>query len=171
MTSNDQQTKSLGGDREGKGRWVAAILATFLLSGLWHGANWTFVAWGAFHGLLIVLARTAGKAVRLPRAAGILLTFHLVVLGWIYFRATSLSDAHYILGRLFMGPWAGRLPSSHEARELILPGLGVAALLLADLRPRMSWSPALRWIALVGGALLILNARPEFEVPFIYFQF
>lgn len=161
----------LGGDREGKGRWVAAILGTFLLSGLWHGANWTFVAWGAFHGLLIVLARTAGKVVPLPRLAGILLTFHLVVLGWIYFRATSLADAHYIFERLFTGPWTGRTPSSHAGRGLLFPALGVAALLLADLRPRMTWSPALRWIALVAGALLILNARPEIDVPFIYFQF
>jgi D-alanyl-lipoteichoic acid acyltransferase DltB (MBOAT superfamily) len=161
----------LGGDRQGKGRWVAAILVTFLLSGLWHGANWTFVAWGVFHGLLIVLARTVGKAVRLPRAAGIILTFHLVVLGWIYFRAASLADAHYVFGRLFAGPWTGRVPPTQSPRELILPGLGVVALILADLRPRYSWSPTLRWIAVVGGALLVLNLRPEIEIPFIYFQF
>ena len=161
----------LGGDREGKGRWVAAILATFLLSGLWHGANWTFVAWGAFHGGMIVLARAGSKLVRLPSAVGMFLTFHLVVLGWIYFRSSSLHDAHYVFGRLFAGPWTGRIPPSHTARQLAAAGLGVVALLLGDLRPRIAWSPTFRWIALVAGALLVLNARPEIELPFIYFQF
>jgi D-alanyl-lipoteichoic acid acyltransferase DltB (MBOAT superfamily) len=158
----------LGGDRHGKARWVAAILITFLLSGLWHGANWTFVAWGAVHGVLLLVSRFLE---RLPKALRTVLTFHLVTLGWIYFRAPSLGDAHALMARLFTGPWTAALPAAYQGSQLALAGLGVGALLVADLRLRPPPSPALRWAALLIGALLVLNGRPEIDLPFIYFQF
>jgi D-alanyl-lipoteichoic acid acyltransferase DltB (MBOAT superfamily) len=158
----------LGGDRHGKARWAAAILITFLLSGLWHGANWTFVAWGAVHGLLLLASRLLE---RLPKTIRTVLTFHLVTLGWIYFRAPSLGDAHAFMARLFTGPWTAALPAAHQGSQLAFAGLGVAALLVADLRLRPPPSPALRWAALLFGALLVLNGRPGIDLPFIYFQF
>jgi len=161
----------LGGDRRGKVRWAAAVLVAFLLSGLWHGANWTFVVWGAYHGALVVLTRAAGKLARLPAAVRVFLTFHLVTIGWVYFRAPSLSVAHQLLARLVSWPGSGRLPWAHAGAPLAAAGLGVLALLLADLRLRIPWTPALRWAACVGGALLVLNGRLEIDLPFIYFQF
>jgi len=161
----------LGGDRQGKVRWAGAVLVTFLLSGLWHGANWTFVVWGAYHGALVVLTRAAGKLARLPAAVRVFLTFHLVTIGWIYFRAPSLSVAHQLLLRLVSWPGTGRVPSAHEGAPLAIAGLGVLVLILADLRLRIPWTPALRWVACVGGALLVLNGRLEIDLPFIYFQF
>ena len=83
-------------------------MVVFLLSGLWHGANWTFVIWGTLNGLCIALEMIAGKSSgggrRWPR---IFLTFNLISLGWIFFRAKSISDAFYILRHLipdFIGP-------------------------------------------------------------------
>jgi len=158
----------LGGDRHGRLRWAVAVGTTFLLSGLWHGARWTFVAWGAYHGALVLASRLLE---RIPAALRVLVTFHLVTLGWVYFRATSFHDAHAIFTRLFAGPWVSALPAAHSGPQLALAALAVAALLVSDLRPRVPASPLLRWAGYVGGALLVLNARPEIVLPFIYFQF
>ncbi len=86
----------LGGNRKGRGRTCFNLLAVFTLCGLWHGAGWTFVVWGLYHGLLLILERatamrnmTAGQWAWLRRP----LTFVLVVFGWVVFRAESLPAA------------------------------------------------------------------------------
>jgi D-alanyl-lipoteichoic acid acyltransferase DltB (MBOAT superfamily) len=104
----------LGGNRVSPRRWRVNILLVFLLSALWHGANWTFVMWGALHGFFYLI----GKATKSFRESvveafgikGVLLivlqtvvTFHLTALAWIFFRANSLSDAYYIVAHLFQG--------------------------------------------------------------------
>jgi len=96
----------LGGNRVVKWRWYYNLFITFLISGLWHGANWTFIAWGAFHGVLLVIELVL-KMKDTPRNSFIkrfrvLLTFTLVCLGWIFFRASNLSDALYIITNLFV---------------------------------------------------------------------
>lgn len=105
----------LGGSREGRWKTIRNTFVIFLLSGLWHGANWTYVTWGLYHALLfvplILLGRTrayTGTATwkQIPQ---ILLTFALATLGWIIFRAPSITDAWlYICGiidkSLFSGP-------------------------------------------------------------------
>jgi D-alanyl-lipoteichoic acid acyltransferase DltB (MBOAT superfamily) len=103
----------LGGNRRGDRRRFLNLAAVFLLSGLWHGANWTFVAWGALHCAYIMCSLWARAAVRrfhglaLPRIpAGpgrlvkIFITFHLTAFAWIFFRAGSMSDALYIVTHL-----------------------------------------------------------------------
>ena len=95
----------LGGNRVVKWRWYYNLFITFLISGLWHGANWTFIAWGAFHGVLLVIELVL-KMKDTPRNSFIkrfrvLLTFTLICLGWIFFRASNLSDALYIITNLF----------------------------------------------------------------------
>lgn len=102
----------LGGSRVKSSRWCINILIVFLLSGLWHGANWTFLVWGGLHGLYYI----AGKMMRkfMPshiqlrtvpngflQALKIFFTFHLVCLGWIFFRANNLGDALYIVQNTF----------------------------------------------------------------------
>lgn len=100
----------LGGSRKGLGRQLLAGLAVFALSGLWHGAEWSFVAWGLFHGALFaseLLARRAGLGparTRAGRGLSAVLTFAAVTFGWIFFRADSLGHAAALLGRLF-SPW------------------------------------------------------------------
>ena len=114
----------LGGNREGKMKWYRNILIVFLLSGLWHGANWTYVVWGLYHAVLFLPMVCFGKHYDstnqvaegrlLPtwkEAGQMLVTFGLVVFGWMIFRAENLHDfAHYIAG---MCEW-GTLRASYR---------------------------------------------------------
>jgi len=104
---------SLGGNRVSIPRWYFNILIVFLLSGFWHGANWTFIAWGALHGFYILFARaTQGIRKKANDLSGIsripwlhsfsqvALTFVLVMLAWIFFRAANIGDAIYMLQQI-----------------------------------------------------------------------
>jgi alginate O-acetyltransferase complex protein AlgI len=163
----------LGGNRRGPARWAAALLVTFLLSGLWHGARWTFVAWGAYHGLLLLLARAAARLPAPPAWFRALLTFHLVLLGWVFFRASTFGDVALILGRIAaLGPAPG--PSGVASGDVVVAALGVVLLLAADgwtSAWKAPWPTPLRWAAYAAGALLVLNGRLPAENPFIYFRF
>lgn len=101
--------RPLGGNRRGKARQMVAISAVFLLSGLWHGADWTFVAWGAFHAVCYAVERfaraertDAPRGVR--RIAAVAVTFLLVCLSWVLFRASDMSQAMAFYRTLF-SPW------------------------------------------------------------------
>lgn len=137
----------LGGNQCGAARWHANILIVFLVSGLWHGADWKFVAWGGCHGLYIVIGNllrpvrqrlvALTQLDRLPRLHRLLqgaATFILVCYAWIFFRANSIGDALHISGQLFQG-W-GRLQNPEYLQWLhgkLPPGelrLSVALILL-----------------------------------------
>ncbi|MBV9881902.1 MAG: MBOAT family protein, partial [Sphingomonadaceae bacterium] len=99
---------SLGGSRHGLKRLCFSLMATMLLGGLWHGASWNFVIWGALHGGVLVAERLWREYKprqwgTLPNWAGILITFHIVLLGWIFFRASSFDVALSFLGGMFGG--------------------------------------------------------------------
>ncbi len=107
---------SLGGNRVSKWRWYANLMIVFLVSGLWHGANWTFVIWGGLHGFYLVLAIwITDWRVKVYKFLGLesyptlrmllemFVTFHLVWFAWIFFRANSITDALYIVSHLFVG--------------------------------------------------------------------
>ena len=83
----------LGGSRCGKLRHCVNILAVFLASGLWHGANWTFVVWGGLHGAALVAETLLPARLRLPRRLGQGLTFAFVCFAWIFFRADTVGQA------------------------------------------------------------------------------
>ena len=87
----------LGGNRVGRPRQYVNLLVTFTVSGLWHGANWTFLCWGAFHGLLLCMEKALGIGQQrykgLSWLSHLALTFLLVSMGWVLFRSASLSDA------------------------------------------------------------------------------
>lgn len=104
----------LGGSRVSEMRWILNIIIVFLISGLWHGAKWTFVVWGMLNGFYMIAAHLTKnirngivKAVRLHyfpmihRYVQIFITFHLVLIGWVFFRANSLTDAKYVLLHMF----------------------------------------------------------------------
>lgn len=94
----------LGGNRLGKARTYVNLAAVMLLGGLWHGAAWTFVIWGAIHGGMLVVERARGKTSfyeKLPRPVRIALTFALVNLAWVFFRSNDLPTALAFVGRLF----------------------------------------------------------------------
>jgi alginate O-acetyltransferase complex protein AlgI len=103
----------LGGNRVKLSRHYANLMITFVISGLWHGANWTFVAWGFLHGVYLIVAQSISpflpRSARVPRLQTFLktvLTFALVTFAWIFFRANTLGDSWFIathllpLGRL-----------------------------------------------------------------------
>ena len=92
----------LGGNRRGPRRGYANLLIVFLLSGLWHGAAWTFVVWGAYQGLFLSLDRLfwGRVAARLPRFVTIPVNFLLLNIGWAFFRAADLESAVAFLARL-----------------------------------------------------------------------
>ena len=84
----------LGGNRCSTPRVYLNLMATFILGGLWHGASWMFVMWGAFHGAALVLHRAwSGLGLRMPKALAWLLTFNFINFTWIFFRANTLEDA------------------------------------------------------------------------------
>ena len=192
----------LGGNRTSRPRWAFNLLLTFLASGLWHGAGWTFVVWGGLHGsYMVVGSLTArGRAAlaravrldRLPRVRAVVaaaITFVLVTLAWVLFRAAGLRDAYYVLGHLFSG--LGRQLSSVQAAKEALRATGLttstmlitlgslAILQLAEALQEagrggllLARSPAwLRWGAYYGLVAWTLTLGVLGRNAFIYFQF
>ncbi|MEO8590088.1 MAG: MBOAT family O-acyltransferase [Flavobacteriales bacterium] len=108
----------LGGNRVVRWRMFINLLVVFLVSGLWHGANWTYVIWGGMHGTYLVLAllfagfwRRAGRITgparwpRIKRMVNVIITFHLVLLAWVFFRANTVQDAFTWYERMVSTPW------------------------------------------------------------------
>ncbi|WP_066721692.1 MBOAT family O-acyltransferase [Sphingomonas pituitosa] len=168
----------LGGSRKGRLRTMLNLFLTMVLGGLWHGANWTFVLWGALHGGWLAiergLARLVAGRVTVPRWIGMLITFHVVVLGWIFFRAPGLTDALAYLHGLGAGDWRNTLVTPLSL-ALVAIGLAMHALPprgLQQLAERMRHWPAPLVGALLALGLLLIGAmRPEGVAPFIYYQF
>ena len=90
----------LGGNRNGRLLTYRNLLITMLLGGLWHGAAWTFIAWGTLHGVGLILEHVWGGRVRLPGWLRWLATFNVVVFGWVLFRSPSLDAVGSFLSRL-----------------------------------------------------------------------
>lgn len=114
----------LGGNRTRKIKAYRNIVITFLVSGLWHGANWTFVAWGGIHGIYLLIEKAIGiKAKKqskgiLKSLIGITRTFVLVCIAWIFFRANTFSDAIYIISHLIFDP--RELMNMHQIKSELL---------------------------------------------------
>lgn len=95
----------LGGNRVSVNRWIVNLFITFLISGIWHGANWTFVIWGAIHGFIISLEALNSKKkfikFSFPPIISNLWTFTIVCFAWIFFRANNVGDAFIIIQNMF----------------------------------------------------------------------
>jgi alginate O-acetyltransferase complex protein AlgI len=158
----------LGGNRKGKARTELNLVVVMALGGLWHGANWTFVLWGLYHGGLLMVHRMLKEPwARLPKAAQRLLTLFLVILGWVLFRAPTLQVAGAVYAAMFnLAAWGGL------ATPLVLAFLaGLAFTMLVrpsvELRMRPLWARA----ALCAAAFALAVALLERESPFLYYQF
>ena len=168
----------LGGNQKGPVRTYVNLFLTMLLGGLWHGANWTFVLWGAFHGALLALERMNGKrglAWRLPRPLQIAATFILVMFGWVLFRAPTLDGvARMTKGLVGLNGWGAVFPLDHAGSlhwaALVFCGIVVFA---AKNTWEIRWRPS--WRLVLGLLLLFLVCVGTFLVnsssPFLYFQF
>jgi len=171
----------LGGNRKGPGRTYLNLAVVMLLGGLWHGANWTFVVWGAYHGALLAFERALGKRsayARLPQPLRVAVTFVLVLISWVLFRSASLADAIGYLGVMF-GRGAANDAALILAAELYSQGtlLIMAACILVVFwaQQAQQWAETLTWpkAAVLGpafGLSLMVMFCQSFN-PFLYFQF
>lgn len=162
----------LGGNRRGSLLTYRNLFLTFFISGIWHGAAWTFVIWGVLHaaGILITreLERSAFYRERVPRLAKQLATFIFVCFAWIFFRAGSLGDANLIISRIFTGAW-------HTPQVPALMLLLVALIWLYQFLYESRYKVLLEtgWVR-VGGAVFMILYLCLFATEggaFIYFQF
>ncbi|MDE1150464.1 MAG: MBOAT family protein [Azospirillaceae bacterium] len=177
----------LGGNRGGTWKHCRNLMITMLLGGLWHGANWTFVIWGALHGGMLVVeflvnrlrAITIGEWEAPPfrgwaRVAAIVATFHFVCLTWIFFRAPSLEVAgHFLAG---FGRWGQVAGAATPLTLLLVAGTMASQFLPADRLARIEDALvrvplAVKGAAMGLGLVLIQACAPEGVAPFIYFQF
>jgi alginate O-acetyltransferase complex protein AlgI len=156
------------------------LMLTMLLGGLWHGASWNFVVWGGYHGALLSLER-AFRGKQSPQSKGwtvlypvqAVITFGLVMIGWVFFRATTFHDSRYVLRQMFFVP-DGRLLIPLWQIEL-----AAMTLLLALFEEKKDWfekvtlGPAWAYGAVCAILLLAVEliGFTESAVPFVYFQF
>ena len=164
----------LGGNRRGELFTYRNMMLTMLIGGLWHGANWTFVVWGGYHGLLLVAYRMAPRLWdALPKVAAQVLMFVLVLVGWVFFRAPDFTSAGRIL-RTMVSLSPGTLPSNSG----VLVTLVVLAAYLAmvsrnafELNAQRTWTRGWQTaMAVAFGACLAVMAGGR-NSPFLYFQF
>ena len=183
----------LGGSKGGRGQTGFNLLVVFLLSGLWHGADWTFLIWGALHGLAMVatvfLRPSTQRAGLAAQRLGCgwcwsflcwVTTFGFVLLGWVFFRAQSLDAAIVLLRGLFTatdGPIL--IEGVFGVRHMLIVVVGLLLLEFGHQVER--WTPldqwirrrhvVCRWLIYLGLTLFVLNFGATEEVPFFYFQF
>ncbi len=165
----------LGGSREGAWRTYRNLLITMLLGGLWHGASWNFVIWGGYHGLLLGAERAIGvKSPRwwltLPR---ILLTFGLVQIGWVFFRAGTFEASRFVLTEMFRG---GAGVSLLNRWQWGLAGLSLLVALAEErwsVTERLAKGPVWCYVPAFALMGLVLELFGVFDkaIPFVYFQF
>jgi alginate O-acetyltransferase complex protein AlgI len=189
---------ALGGNRGGTGKTYRNLFLTMLLGGLWHGANWTFVIWGAWHGAILAVERALG--VRVPAGAEPdsfrphrwALTFLLVVLGWVMFRAETVGDAMTLYAAMFAFDGAGLSDGyASDITRLQIATLALAFVVIAvrgwqvrQKKGRINFPSTVEpgpvavqkidltlflWLPLF--ALSVLKLSAQSYSPFLYFQF
>lgn len=172
----------LGGNRCSKVRNYWNIFVTFLVSGIWHGANWTFIVWGCMHGILQIIEKALGwqkyegnkgfvKTVR------ILVTFLLVNFAWIFFRMPSIGDAFGMIGKMLTNLGVPSL-SDFGMKATIMSVIGLFILIFKDLRDEFFRNKflfldkkAIRWVVYVVLFCMILNFGVLDGGQFIYVSF
>ena len=171
----------LGGNRRGPARTYTNLLIVMVLGGLWHGAAWTFVVWGALHGLLLAFERLRGKSAlyaRLPGSARVAITFVAVLITWVFFRANDLPHAMRFLGDMFaMGH---TFPAASLLSGVIYQPYYLGTFLLAGV---IVWAAPQTWdwtrvltmpkaaTALAMLVLSVMALTTQAFNPFIYFIF
>jgi len=171
----------LGGSRKGKVRTYVNLALTMLLGGLWHGAAWNYVVWGGIHGGMLALERSLGKDSlyrRLPKVLRVAITFAIVTLAWVFFRASDLSSAAgFIAGMFGFGRTSegSRLLAGVLYQPYYVVSFAVAGIIVWSCPDTWTFTRRITWpkIALCFMLLwvsLIVLATQEYN-PFIYFIF
>jgi alginate O-acetyltransferase complex protein AlgI len=170
----------LGGNRHGRLQTYRNLMLTMLLGGMWHGASWNFLVWGGYHGALLSFERMFRRG-NAPESSSwtalypvqAVITFSLVMIGWVFFRAPTFHDSIYILHQMFF------VPHGPQIIPQWLKYLALFTLLLALFEEKREWfekialGPA--WAYGAVCAILLLSVEligyTEAAVPFVYFQF
>ena len=169
----------LGGNRVSRSRWLLNLFITFVVSGLWHGANWTFVIWGALNGIYLI-AEVLIKRKTKFRLLALAYTFVVINFSWIFFRSSSVSEAFSIIKAILTSPGRLFIGSGDDIAASIYTVMAIFLLILVELK-REYWSE--RWsleksnlklvkfsfYALLVFTILYLGVFGESQ--FIYFQF
>ncbi|MHB9293969.1 putative alginate O-acetyltransferase complex protein AlgI [Hollandina sp. SP2] len=170
----------MGGNRVSKGRQMYNLLALWLLTGLWHGANWTFIAWGLFYFFLILLERFTGIEKKLGGFSRVY-TLLFVMIGWVLFRAESLPQAFRYLGAMFGRGSGGLIDETFvqcfsNGKWILVAGILLSTPIVPFCKEKMKalgkvYQPA---AALVLAALFVLSLlvciKSDYN-PFLYFNF
>lgn len=189
----------LGGNRVKLPRYYFNLFVTFLVSGLWHGANWTFLVWGALHGVYRItgavretIRKRRGLA-PVPETKGlrgaldVAVTFALVTIGWVFFRANTVQDAFYVFQHCFDGIGSvitylrnGFVLASMDSGAFLQAAISLFALILIDVSSKktdmLRWldaqKPVFRWGVYTAFLCLIaILSEKGIAARFIYFQF
>jgi alginate O-acetyltransferase complex protein AlgI len=171
----------LGGNRKGPWRTYVNLILVMLLGGLWHGANWTFIAWGAYHGALLAFERFRDKRSlfqQWPRPVRVAVTFVLVLFSWALFRSANLHEAMTYLGAMIgrggAGPGTLLLPALLYTQWALVV-MAVGAVVIAWPIQAHEWSREVTWRkAVIVHPLFCASLLAMFSQsfnPFLYFQF
>jgi alginate O-acetyltransferase complex protein AlgI len=177
----------LGGNRQGAGKTYRNLIIIFVATGFWHGANWTFLVWGLYHGALMLVERATGTGVVTVTGPLLVLrralTFLLVVVGWVFFRAESLGQALTMLRHMFVPSGFGLsealAASLTDQRSLVLvlallvvllPGSFVLGRILESGRSRPAVVTRFAVMVVAAPCAAIVAAAGTFS-PFLYYQF
>lgn len=173
----------LGGNRVVKSKWYFNLFIVFLISGFWHGANWTFIIWGALHGLYLIFAIEKNKVYNrfnfspsnnyFNRFFSIIITFSLVTFAWIFFRAINLSHALQIIHKITLFSFSDTLMLNINYNELIFIVLLLAILLIKE---KYYLTAPTKNTAFFFSLLFVITSSCYFfgvfgNNQFIYFQF
>lgn len=185
----------LGGNRTSTYKWYRNLMVVFLISGFWHGANWTFIVWGFLHGIYLILATIFFKnkekktSSKFKNTIAVCSTFLLVSFTWIFFRASSIKDANYIIWHLFDGiaqPIQYILKGIIYLKlnkflliDFLVLGVSLVILLVVDMNLQTkNWniwlqkkSTFFRWSTYIIITLMIIIFGIFDNRQFIYFQF
>ena len=170
----------LGGNRKGSVRTYINLALVMLLGGLWHGASWNFLIWGGIHGGYLAFERAQGKESiyhKLPALLQVLITFFIVLIAWVFFRADTLPDAAQYLKCMFGGATPGQgeavrglIYNPYYVVNFILAGVTIWALPQTwDFTRRLTW-PKIAWCILLFFIALTALTTQSYN-PFIYFIF
>jgi D-alanyl-lipoteichoic acid acyltransferase DltB (MBOAT superfamily) len=183
----------LGGNRVVKWRWYYNLFITFLISGLWHGANWTFLIWGALHGIYLIagilfinyrnkIAVSLGlnKLISVNKFLNLSWTFVLVYFAWIFFRSNSLTDAFTVIGSIFdFSSYNLNVQLFHFRADFYLSFILIGFLIVVEvfqekfeLVGRLMAIPRLaKWAVFLTMVLAVFVLGKWDESDFLYFQF
>lgn len=167
----------LGGNRKGNKKTYVNQMIVFFLTGLWHGAGWNFIVWGLYYGFLLVIEKVTGFCSRVPKWLSYVYTMLAVIIGWVFFRADSLSNALKYIAYMFGIQKGGisNLPMLRQLTPQYFVFLVLSVIAVTPLTKKISGYIKPKWLMDIGILFVFFiaicyMAASDYN-PFIYFRF